>query len=123
MTFTVWDVGGQEKIRRLWKHYYANNNGLFYVVDSTDVERIKESAEELHGIIEFSEMHGVPVVILANKQDLPNARSCSDLIKDLNLVKLSATRNEWIIQGCCAVTGEGLFEGMKSMSDLIKQNK
>jgi len=38
--FTVWDVGGQDKIRLLWKHYYQNTNGLIFVVDSLDKERI-----------------------------------------------------------------------------------
>ncbi len=52
VTFTVWDVGGQEKIRAPWKHYYQNNDGLIYVIDSTDVDRIRESAEELHAIVQ-----------------------------------------------------------------------
>ena len=123
VTFTVWDIGGQEKIRAFWKHYYQNNNGLFYVIDSTDRERVRESAEELHGIVQDDNLHGVPVVIIANKQDLPNALSCSELVQMLELNKLNATRNKWFIQGACATRGEGLFEAMKSMSDMIKENK
>lgn len=26
--FTVWDVGGQEKLRPLWRHYFSNTDGL-----------------------------------------------------------------------------------------------
>ena len=123
VTFTVWDVGGQEKIRALWKHYFQNNHGLIYVVDSTDVERVRESAEELQAIVQDDNLHGVPVVIIANKQDLPNALSCSDLVHMLELNKLAATRNKWFIQGACATRGDGLFEAMKEMSNMIKENK
>ena len=36
ISFTVWDVGGQDKIRPLWRHYYQNTQGLIFVVDSND---------------------------------------------------------------------------------------
>ena len=123
VTFTVWDVGGQQKIRQLWRYYYQNNDGLIFVIDSTDRDRVRESAEELHSIVQDDNMRGVPVVIIANKQDLPNALSCSDLVQALDLNKLTSTQNKWFIQGACATRGEGLFEAMKSMSDMIKENK
>merc|ERR1712224_260620 len=47
ISFNVWDVGGQDKIRLLWRHYYTNTQGLIYVVDSNDRERIEENREEL----------------------------------------------------------------------------
>nr|KAG5708008.1 hypothetical protein BaRGS_025146 [Batillaria attramentaria] len=71
VTFTVWDVGGQDKIRPLWRHYFQNSQGVLYVVDSADRERLVESREELHNVLSSDEMRGVPVVVLANKQDLP----------------------------------------------------
>jgi GTPase SAR1 family protein len=46
VTFTVWDVGGQEKLRPLWKHYFNNTDGLIFVVDSADRDRIGDAAEE-----------------------------------------------------------------------------
>ena len=45
--FTVWDVGGQDKIRPLWRHYFQNTQGLIFVVDSNDRERISEAKDEL----------------------------------------------------------------------------
>lgn len=45
--FTVWDVGGQDKIRLLWRHYYQNTQGLIFVVDSSDKDRIDIAREEL----------------------------------------------------------------------------
>merc|ERR1712008_363862 len=41
--FTVWDVGGQDKIRPLWRHYYQGTNGLIYVIDSNDRDRIEDA--------------------------------------------------------------------------------
>jgi len=123
VTFTVWDVGGQQKIRVLWKYYFQNNDGLIYVVDSTDIERIKESAAELHSILEDDNMRNVPVVIIANKQDLPNAVSCSEMVQMFELDRLAKTQNKWFIQGACATRGDGIFEAMKSMSDMVKENK
>merc|ERR1711976_822966 len=79
IAFTVWDVGGQDKIRPLWRHYYANTQGLIYVVDSSDNERIQESREELHKMLSEDELRDAIVLIFANKQDLPNAASVSDL--------------------------------------------
>ena len=52
-TFLVWDVGGQDKIRPLWRHYYQNTQGLIFVVDSSDRERIQESHDELHKMVRF----------------------------------------------------------------------
>lgn len=44
--FTVWDVGGQEKLRPLWRHYFNNTDALIYVVDCCDRERISRAANE-----------------------------------------------------------------------------
>ena len=47
ISFTVWDVGGQDKIRPLWRHYYQNTQGLIFVVDSNDSDRIDAARDEL----------------------------------------------------------------------------
>lgn len=67
--FTVWDVGGQDKIRLLWKHYYQNTQGLIFVVDSLDTERIDIAKEELHRMLSQEEMAQAAVLVFANKQD------------------------------------------------------
>jgi len=119
VTFTVWDVGGQEKIRTLWRHYFQNTQGLFFIVDSADGSRLKEAANELHGILDDIEMRGVPVVVMANKQDLPGAMSPSKVAEGLGL--LSMTNRKWHIQGACAKSGEGIYEGMAEMAKLVKE--
>jgi ADP-ribosylation factor protein 6 len=69
--FNVWDVGGQDKIRPLWRHYYTGTQGLVFVVDSQDRERIDEAKQELHRILSDREMKDCLLLIFANKQDLP----------------------------------------------------
>ncbi|KAL8583323.1 hypothetical protein ACOMHN_057609 [Nucella lapillus] len=118
LTFTVWDVGGQEKIRALWRHYFTNTQGILYVVDSADGERFAESREELLSILNNLEMSGVPVVVLANKQDLPGAASISEVGEKLKL--MDQRDRKWHIQGTCATTGEGVYEGMQEMARLVK---
>lgn len=50
--FTVWDVGGQDKIRPLWRHYFQNTQGFIFVVDSNDRERIVEAQKELQNMVD-----------------------------------------------------------------------
>jgi len=69
--FNVWDVGGQDKIRPLWRHYYTGTQGLVFVVDSQDRERIDEARQELHRILSDREMKECLLLVFANKQDLP----------------------------------------------------
>ena len=119
VTFTVWDVGGQDKIRPLWRHYFVGCEGLIFVVDSTDARRFDEAREELTWILDSDEMVGVPLVILANKQDLPQALSPSDVATKLGL---NTVRNrKWYVQGTSAVSGSGVYEAMSELSGLVKE--
>lgn len=65
------DVGGQDKIRPLWRHYYTGTQGLVFVVDSNDRERIDEARQELHRILSDREMKDCLLLVFANKQDIP----------------------------------------------------
>ncbi|KAL9641988.1 hypothetical protein ABK040_004044 [Willaertia magna] len=107
---TVWDVGGQDKIRPLWRHYYMGTNALIFVVNSNDRERMDDAKDELQRLISEEELQGIPILIYANKQDLPNALSVAEIVDKLGLHKLR--NREWFIQASCAPTGDGLFEGL-----------
>lgn len=72
--FNVWDVGGQDKIRPLWRHYYTGTQGLIFVVDCADRDRIDEARQELHRIINDREMRDAIILIFANKQDLRDGK-------------------------------------------------
>ena len=58
------------------------------------------------------------MVILANKQDVPNALKSHQLIEMLELEEIKS--NPWHVQEICAVTGEGLYEGVNAMADMTK---
>mmetsp|Transcript_27409 Transcript_27409/g.40906 ORF Transcript_27409/g.40906 Transcript_27409/m.40906 type:complete len:246 (-) Transcript_27409:373-1110(-) len=109
VSFTVWDVGGPDKLRRLWGHYYEGADGVVFVVDSNDRDRIDDAKEELQKVI-TTEMIGAPVLILANKQDLPNAMSLKEIAENLGVGSLRKPKLH--IQPCVATTGHGLEEGM-----------
>lgn len=116
--FNVWDVGGQDKIRPLWRHYYTGTQGLIFVIDSADRDRIDEARKELHRIILDREMSNSVLLVFANKQDLSNAMSPAEVTEKLHLHKLLNTL--WYVYPSCATTGEGLFEGLAWLSNNAK---
>merc|ERR1712014_518932 len=62
LSFTVWDIGGQDRIRRLWRHYFTGTNGVIYVVDSNDRDRTEDAREERTKMLNEDEMraHAAP---------------------------------------------------------------
>lgn len=67
----MWDVGGQDKIRPLWRHYFQNTQGIIFVVDSNDRDRVVEAREELQKMLNEDELRDALLLVFANKQDLP----------------------------------------------------
>lgn len=121
ISFTVWDVGGQDKIRPLWRHYFQNTQGLIFVVDSNDRERVQEAKEELMRMLAEDELRDCVVLVFANKQDLPHAMTTSEVTEKLNLSSLC--NRHWYIQATCATSGDGLFEGLDWLSNKLKNSK
>jgi ADP-ribosylation factor protein 1 len=119
LKMTIWDVGGQGMIRKLWRHYYKGNDALIFIVDSIDEERIALAKEELHAACDDEELRDVTVLVFANKQDMATI-SPSELSSRLNLRGL---RQEWYIQGCSAKSGDGVFDGFNWLSDTIQKKK
>lgn len=116
--FTVWDVGGQEKLRPLWRHYFNNTDALIYVVDSCDRERVGRAASEFKQIIEDPLMRHSALLVFANKQDLRGALSPAEVCEAMGLPQLKARR--WHVQGAVAIKGEGLYEGLDWLSSTLK---
>lgn len=117
--FTVWDVGGQDKIRPLWRHYFQNTQGLIFVVDSNDRERIQEGATVLQNMLQEDELQDAVLLLFANKQDLPNAMAISEMTDKLGLQSL---RNRtWYVQATCATQGTGLYEGLDWLSNELSK--
>jgi len=117
--FTVWDVGGQEKLRPLWKHYFSTTDGLIYVVDSLDRERIRKATAEFQAIVNDPLMRNSIILVFANKQDMKGAMTPAEVCEALGLFSLRNRR--WHIQGTCATKGEGLYEGLDWLASTLKE--
>jgi len=135
LNFTIWDIGGQDKIRPLWTHYYNGTHGIIFVIDSSDVERLDSeeygagkyrkgdrhtAKQELQYLLDQDELRDAALLVLANKQDLPGALTVSEIADRLERNKLRNRR--WLIQGTSATSGEGLVEGFTWLSETLDKN-
>merc|ERR1712186_239966 len=114
-------VGGQDKIRKLWRHYYMGTQGLIFVIDSSDRDRIQDACEELMKMLKEDEMRDAVLLVFANKQDLPNAMPAAEVTENLGLHSLR--NRQWFIQSACATTGDGLYEGLDWLSRTLGSKK
>merc|ERR1712039_710436 len=121
ISFTVWDVGGQDKIRRLWRHYYQGTQGIIFVVDGNDRDRAEDAREELMKMLNEDEMRDAVLLVFANKQDLPNAMPAAEVTEKLGLHNMR--NRQWFIQSACATTGDGLYEGLDWLSRTLGSKK
>ncbi|XP_077898221.1 putative ADP-ribosylation factor-like protein 5C isoform X2 [Ictidomys tridecemlineatus] len=104
--FLMWDIGGQEALRSTWSTYYSNTEFVILVIDSTDRDRLPTTREELYKMLAHEALRDASVLIFANKQDVKDSMTTVEISQFLTL---SAIRDHpWHIQGCCALTGEGL---------------
>ncbi|XP_044536470.1 ADP-ribosylation factor-like protein 2 isoform X2 [Gracilinanus agilis] len=86
----IWDVGGQKSLRSYWRNYFESTDGLIWVVDSADQQRMQDCRRELESL----------------------------LVEEI--LELDAIRSHhWCIQGCSAVTGENLLLGVDWLLDDI----
>ena len=117
----VWDIGGQKAIRPYWKNYYDNTDGIVFVVDSSDEERLSEFVEELTALLQEEGLEKVPLLVYANKQSLQFALEADEIMNTLQLMQIQ--NRTWNIQACSALTKEGLSEGMEWLVKSISASK
>lgn len=128
ISFTVWDVGGQQQLRALWRHYYKDSHGVIFVVDSNDCTRLgddygndKSAKWELDHMLEDQNLPASAVLLVfANKQDLPNAVKPQEVADRLGLANL---KRPWFIQGSSATQGSGITEGLEWLAKNINKGK
>ena len=93
-----------------------------FVVDSVDQERMEEAKMELQRTVRTPENVGIPILVLANKQDLPAAKDPKEIARILGLPELSNS-HLWHVQPTCAIIGEGLDEGLEILYGMIVKKK
>jgi len=117
--FTMWDIGGQDKIRKLWQHYFSGSDAIIFVVDSNDRDRIDVAREELLKLVTDDALQNCVLLVYANKQDLPHSMSAAEITSKLGLQQLRS--RDWYVQSCRATTGEGLYEGLEWMKAALER--
>ncbi|KAF3855833.1 hypothetical protein F7725_016556 [Dissostichus mawsoni] len=85
VTIKIWDIGGQPRFRSMWERYCRGVNAIVYMVDAADREKVEASRNELHNLLEKPQLQGIPILVLGNKRDLPNALDEKQLIEKMNL--------------------------------------
>ena len=115
--FQAWDLGGQESTRSVWDVYYMNTDAIVYVIDSMDDEYYEESKIQFHKMLNNPALKNATILIFANKQDLPGAKTVNKLIEDYEFDKIKS--HIWHIQSCSALKGEGLVTGIKWLSEQL----
>ncbi|RUS69068.1 hypothetical protein EGW08_023171 [Elysia chlorotica] len=127
-SFTCWDLGGQEKVRPLYRHYYPNTHGYVYVLDSGDRERLGQALDEFVQYVLLEELtRGAVVLVLANKQDVPGALSALDVERALRDVYNFSVRGPGsghtvLVRPCSTLTMEGVREAFHDFAEEIRLN-
>ena len=109
VSMKLWDVGGQAGFRSMWEGYCRGVSAIVYVVDAADAARIEESAGLLHDLMERPTLQNVPLLVLGNKNDLPQALGTNPLREQMRLdVRHPATSCEIL-----PIPGSPFFAGLK----------
>jgi ADP-ribosylation factor-like protein 6 len=121
VNFKVFDMGGAAKFRDIWAHYYADVQGVIFVIDSADKIRLCLVRDELRVMLENPDLDGVPILFFANKADINGAKTPQDLVDELNLSELIIDR-PYNIFASDAKRGAGVEEGIDWLtSKLVKE--
>eukprot|EP00033_Pygsuia_biforma_P000855 GCRY01000993.1.p1 GENE.GCRY01000993.1~~GCRY01000993.1.p1 ORF type:complete len:180 (+),score=9.67 GCRY01000993.1:290-829(+) len=113
--FLMWDLGGQDSLRPSWSTYYTDTQALILVIDSSEPETLPLAKKELEKILINDDLKDSALLIFANKQDVKGALSAEAISNQLNLHAIKGF--DWHIQGCCALNGQGLYEGLDWIVD------
>mmetsp|Transcript_12655 Transcript_12655/g.21438 ORF Transcript_12655/g.21438 Transcript_12655/m.21438 type:complete len:186 (+) Transcript_12655:144-701(+) len=89
VTIKLWDIGGQPRFRSMWERYCRGVNSIVYVVDAADPDKFESAKKELHDLMAKPPLANIPLLVLANKNDLPEAIGVEDVIDKLDLKSIT----------------------------------
>ncbi|CDK28259.1 unnamed protein product [Kuraishia capsulata CBS 1993] len=122
-TLKFWDVGGQETLRELWTEYYATAHGIIFVIDSTDKDRLVECQRVLSQVVTNELIEGIPVLMLANKQDIPDKLEVEDIKEIFNVIAEHLSARDSRVLPISAITGDGVKEAIEWLGIRLSRNK
>lgn len=109
-SLSIWDIGGNKNVRKLWVNYFNDLKGLIWVYDISDKERLEESQSELIKILGHPAVCNVPLLIYANKSDLNKSGNKVNLF--LEGVKQHLGNRAYFIQESKIYDNESYLEGL-----------
>ena len=105
-----WDLAGQVAFRQGWTTFFNGTDAVLFIVDSSDRDRIGEARDELFRVIKDEATSKCCILVLANKQDVPNCMSLNEVMEKLQLSEIKD--REWSVLPTCSLTGQGLEEAI-----------
>lgn len=89
VTLKCWDLGGQPRFRSMWERYCKGVSAIIFVVDCADSSTIEKAKSELHDLMSKESLQGIPLLVLGNKNDLPEAIGVDETIDVLDLKSIT----------------------------------
>ncbi|VDM15640.1 unnamed protein product [Hydatigera taeniaeformis] len=130
-----WDLGGQTELQSLWDKYYIESHGVIFIIDSSDPDRFNESKAafgncHLDKMIQNHALRGVPLLIIANKQDLDVGYHAPDHfafpVSEVRQVFQNSAHligsRDCSMRGSSALKGDGVIDAIRWMAEKMKKN-
>uniref|UniRef100_A0A061RW84 ADP-ribosylation factor related protein 1 n=1 Tax=Tetraselmis sp. GSL018 TaxID=582737 RepID=A0A061RW84_9CHLO len=112
-----WDLGGQSGLRSIWDKYFEEAHAIVFLVDGTAPERFEESKLALERVLGSRDIHGAPLLVLANKQDASGCRGPDEVQEFFGVGRVDTRPVR--VSGISAHTGEGIRESIFWLVDAI----
>ncbi|KAK4799558.1 hypothetical protein SAY86_024923 [Trapa natans] len=116
-----WDLGGQPGLRSIWEKYYEEAHAVVFVIDASCPSRFEDSKSALEKVLRNDDLQGAPLLILANKQDLPEAVSTEELALYLDMKKLDERVSMY--EAVSAYDGLGIRESVEWLVEVMERSK
>ncbi|XP_053213873.1 ADP-ribosylation factor-related protein 1-like [Panonychus citri] len=122
IVMNFWDLGGQHELQSLWDKYYSESHGIIYIIDSADIERVDESKEAFDNMIANEHLAGIPLLIVANKQDIPEALSLDRIKTIFKSTDPKIGQRDVQSISVSALNSQGISESIDWITNCIKCN-
>lgn len=117
----LWDLGGQIGLRTIWEKYYEEAHAIVYMIDASCPSSFEDSKSALEKVLRHDDLRGAPLLILANKQDLPDAVSSEELARYLDLKELG--ERLYLFEAVSAHDGMGIKYAIEWLVDAMERSK
>ncbi|KAF9379239.1 ADP-ribosylation factor protein 3, partial [Podila verticillata] len=117
------DLGGQTDLQSIWERYYRECHAIVFVVDSSDPERIEECRDALEKVIMDDTVEGIPVLMLANKQDVPTALKLESIKEIFNKIAERLGARDSRVLPISALEGNGVKDAVDWLFLRVQRNK